>query len=229
MDFNSLVNSRRSIRVFKNEKVPDEIILTALRHATLAPNSSNLQPWKFYYVKSELEKQKLKEYCFNQLAAKTASSLVVVTASTHTWNENREKILAILSGQPVAPPASVLNYYNKVVPFTYNFTLKKKIIYKFKRFFKLNIENTILTKNDLKCWAIKQAALACENLMLSLKAQGVDSCPMEGFYPQKISELLKLHQDEHICMVIAAGFADEKSSLWGPRIRLKEDDVIKIV
>ena len=29
-------------------------------------------------------------------------------------------------------------------------------------------------------WAHKSTALACENLMLSLRAYGYDSCPMEG-------------------------------------------------
>ena len=45
MDFFDLVNKRRSVRKFSNEKVPEEVILKSLRAALLAANSSNLQPW----------------------------------------------------------------------------------------------------------------------------------------------------------------------------------------
>ena len=51
MDYFDLVRKRRSVRKFLNEKVPEEVITKALKAALLAPNSSNLQPWEFYWVK----------------------------------------------------------------------------------------------------------------------------------------------------------------------------------
>jgi nitroreductase len=51
-EFEKLINSRRSVRVFEEDtKIPDDIVHKCLDAALQAPNSSNLQPWEFYWVK----------------------------------------------------------------------------------------------------------------------------------------------------------------------------------
>ena len=72
MEFFELVNKRRSVRKFTNEKVPSEVIRKCLRTAVLAPNSSNLQPWEFYWIRSLEKKEAIVSACFSQNAAKTA-------------------------------------------------------------------------------------------------------------------------------------------------------------
>ena len=57
MDFFEIVKKRRSVRKFTDTTVPDEVINKSLEAALLAANSSNLQPWEFYWVKN---KQKAK-------------------------------------------------------------------------------------------------------------------------------------------------------------------------
>ena len=56
-EFIKVVKSRRSVRVYNDEVVPEDVIHSCLDLALLAPNSSNLQAWKFYWVKSK-EKRK---------------------------------------------------------------------------------------------------------------------------------------------------------------------------
>jgi len=57
-EFEAVVRARRSIRKFKSESVPDEVVNKALDLALVAPNSSNLQQWEYYWVKSpELRKE----------------------------------------------------------------------------------------------------------------------------------------------------------------------------
>ena len=72
MDFFDLIDKRRSVRKFSNESIPEEVITKALEAAVLAANSSNLQPWEFYWVKSRNKKDDLIKACFSQNAAKTA-------------------------------------------------------------------------------------------------------------------------------------------------------------
>jgi len=54
-------------------------------------------------------------------------------------------------------------------------------------------------------WATKTTALACQNLMLALRAAGYDSCAMEGFDEPRAKRLLHLPAEAHIVMVLAAG------------------------
>jgi nitroreductase len=41
--------------------------------------------------------------------------------------------------------------------------------------------------------------------MLSLRAFGFDSCPMEGMDERRIQKLLQLPRSAEVCMVISAG------------------------
>lgn len=50
---------RRSIRSFKPDPVPDEIIEKMLEAARLAPSGSNRQPWRFQLVKDQEIKKKI--------------------------------------------------------------------------------------------------------------------------------------------------------------------------
>ena len=54
-------------------------------------------------------------------------------------------------------------------------------------------------------WATKTTALACQNLMLALRAAGFDSCAMEGFDEPCVKRLLGLPHSARVVMMIAAG------------------------
>ena len=53
MEVSQAIQQRRSIRKFKEEVVPEELLLKILEAATLAPSGKNKQPWKFYVVQGE--------------------------------------------------------------------------------------------------------------------------------------------------------------------------------
>ncbi len=57
MNVGSFVKERRSIRKFRPEPVPEELVQEILREARWAPSWGNTQPWEFYVVTGEsLEK-----------------------------------------------------------------------------------------------------------------------------------------------------------------------------
>jgi F420 biosynthesis protein FbiB-like protein len=47
------ISSRRSIRRFKDNPVPDQVLHTILTAATQAPSAKNRQPWRFVVVSGE--------------------------------------------------------------------------------------------------------------------------------------------------------------------------------
>jgi nitroreductase len=60
------IEQRRSIRKFKSDPVPNEVITALLDAARLAPSGSNAQPWRFKIVKDSETKNKLAEAAYNQ-------------------------------------------------------------------------------------------------------------------------------------------------------------------
>ena len=208
--FEAVVRSRRSTRVYEDFPVPESVMRKCLELATLAPNSSNLQCWEFYWVRDPSKKKELVKNCLGQPAAATAQELIVCVARLDTWKRNSRLLIKSLESKQPPVPASMLHYHKKIVPLAYG----QGPFYLLGPLKKLAIAVLGITrvtprapasKSDMRVWAHKTTALACENLMLSLRAFGLDSCPMEGMDERRIQKLLGLPRAAEVCMVVSAG------------------------
>ena len=91
------IEKRRSIRKFKPDPVPDELINQMLEAARLAPSASNRQPWRFQIIKDPEEKEKVfRETTFGQRHIFEAP-VVIVCGS---------ELLTFVKGHKMAPPGS---------------------------------------------------------------------------------------------------------------------------
>jgi nitroreductase len=64
---------------------------------------------------------------------------------------------------------------------------------------------TLLTRAGVRVTAHKTTALAAATFMLAARAEGFDTCPMEGFDARRASHLLGLQRGEEVSMFIAVG------------------------
>jgi nitroreductase len=231
-EFQKVLDTRRSVRVYKNDDIPDSIIKKCLENALKAPTSSNLQTWEIYWVRSNKNKNDLIEACFSQPAAKTAKELFVFVARPDHWRRNNNMMLDYLKTRN-DPPKSVLNYYGKITKFAYNqgflniFGFFKKLMILILGSFRL-IPREPTSFNDMKVWSQKTTALACQNFMLSMRAYGYDTCPMEGLDSTRVKKILKLPKKAQICMAISAGKRDNKG-VYGKQLRFDKKIFIKEV
>ncbi|MDQ3233747.1 MAG: nitroreductase family protein [Pseudobdellovibrionaceae bacterium] len=221
-----IIRSRRSIRRFTDEVIPPAVMQACLDLALQAPNSSNLQTWEFHWVRTPGLKKALAAACLGQAAATTAGELIVCLARTQTWRRNAKLVEQQLKTDGL-PTRSTLAYYNRLVHWVYTVgPLSVLAPFKYMLFTLLGwfrpIIRSPLTAKDQAIWAIKSAALACENLMLGLRAYGYDSCAMEGFDARRVAKILKLPRDGHIVMVIGAG-RRAKGGVYGPKLRLPRE------
>lgn len=233
MNFFDLVKKRRSVRKFTNDKVPDKVIYKCLEAAILAPNSSNLQPWEFYWIKNKNKKDSIAKACFSQNAAITAQELIVAVSRIDTWKRNKNLIIEDYKKKGKYIPI-INRYYNKLVPILYYHDIfgvsnivKKlfSIFYNLLGFFKPVLRSPIY-KHELFEVVTKSTALACQNLMLGLVAEGFDSCPMEGFDEKKVKKILNLNRNCHVVMILGIGKA-AKDGVYGERYRIEKKLVIK--
>lgn len=232
-EFRKLVEARRSVRKFTAEKIPDHIVDDCLDLAMLAPNSSGLQQWEFYRIKTESVRAKVVTACFSQSAAKTAAELIIVVARRDTWRAHSKQMLAEFAKLPVETPKVAKVYYGKLVPFVYTvgwfniLTPFKWLLNTVMGTFKV-VPRDPISSFGLNTWAVKSTALACENLMLAFRAHGYDTCPMEGFDSWKIKSAVGLPCKSEIVMIIGAGRRDD-GGVYGPRIRFPREQFVKNV
>lgn len=224
MDFFEAVSRRRSIRNYSAEAVPTEVVQKAIDAALLAPNSSNMQTWQIYWVRNTEKKAKLALACMNQGAARTAQELMVFTADAKLWKRNREHLLESIKTNP---RKDLHQYYGKLIPVLYGYRWPAPV--KWLALFVLGFFNPVVREvvsgRDIQEICVKSTALACENFMLAIAAQGFDSCPMEGFDSVRVKKVLNLGCSEKIVMVISVGRRTERG-LWGERYRLPRELVV---
>jgi nitroreductase len=233
-EFNEIVNLRRSNRAFDPEiEVPEAIIQRSLERALLSPNSSNMQLWEFHWIKSKEELKKFVPLCLDQRAAKSAKQMVVFVTRKDKWREraawNLNKIKEKIVGEPTKMQKSGLMYYGKLMPLIYTndpfgiMTLVRRSISFFmglgKPFFRLggSAKQRIVVH--------KSCALAAQTFMLSIAAEGFDSCPLEGFDELRVKKALKLPRAAEINMIVVVGKGTEEG-VWGPRYRVPNEEVI---
>ena len=233
-EFQEIVQLRRSNRSFDaNCDVPGEVIERCLKNAILSPNSSNLQLWEFQWIESESLLQKLIPLCLSQSAAKTAKHMVVFITRKDKWRErakwNYERIKEGIQGKPQKIQKRGLDYYKKLIPIVYMddrlgiFSVLRKSVS-----FVLGIRKPFYRlggRAEQRIVVHKSCALAAQTFMLSVAAEGLHCCPMEGFDKRRVKKLLKLPRGAEINMIVAVGKGTEKG-IWGPRFRVPYNEVV---
>jgi nitroreductase len=232
--FDEIIEKRRSNRRFDpNIPVPNEVIQRSLERAILSPNSSNMQLWEFYWIQSEAEKSKYTAFCLGQSAAKTAQQLVVFVTRRDLWKQrakwNYDKVRAGIEGEPNKLQQRGLDYYSKLMPLAYRsdwfgfFAFVRRTISFvmgfIKPFYRMG------GKADQRVTVHKSCALAAQTFMLSIAAEGFESCPMEGFDAKRVKEALNLPCGAEINMIIGVGKGTPEG-VWGPRNRVPYEEVV---
>ena len=228
-EFDKIVRIRRSVRRYKKTDINDDDVKDSILHASLAPNSSNLQLWEFYHVTSEKLMNRISEACFNQPAARTANQFVVIVTRKDLWNKRRIFNINTIKNKTLnASDKSLKNrdlalkYYKYLIPTIYKefFGLlgyiryiNAMIIGLFRPIYRQ------VTNSDMRVVAHKSSALAAQNFMLSMTSKGYDTCPMEGFDSLRVKRILSLPYSSEINMVISCGIRDD-DGVYGKQIRV---------
>ncbi|RMG26533.1 MAG: nitroreductase family protein [Bacteroidetes bacterium] len=227
---------RRAVRQFAATPLPDEVVHRSVQRAMLAPSSGNMQFWEFYRVKTPAKKEVLAHLCLSQDAALNAAELMVVVVRKDLYRQRARRVLEETLQLAPDPQAAYLQKarlrYGKTYPMYY-FMDPLGIKGIFTRLFlrlKRLTRPGVLTGSacDLRVTAHKNVALAAQTFMLSIAAEGYDSCPMEGFDGPRIRRFLGLPRTAEISMVIALGKADPHAEL-PPRVRLSMEEVYREV
>ena len=233
-EFDKIVRTRRSVRRYKKTDINYDDVKDSIHHASLAPNSSNLQLWEFYHVTSEELMNKISEACFDQPAARTANQFVVIVTRKDLWNKRRIFNINTIKNKTLnASDKSLKNrdlalkYYKYLIPTIYKefFGLlgyiryiNAMIIGLFRPIYRQ------VTNSDMRVVAHKSSALAAQNFMLSMTSKGYDTCPMEGFDSLRVKRILSLPYSSEINMVISCGIRDD-DGVYGKQIRVPFDDI----
>ncbi len=161
---------RYAVKKFDNHKYLSTEKVQILKEAfNLTATSYGLQPIKLLVIQNKELQEKLVVHSWNQQQVVQASHVLVICIDTQLGEKDVE------------------TYFDRVQK-TRN--TPDEIINPFKEYLKDLI--TSKQQEDLFAWAKNQAYLALGNLLTVCANEQIDSCPMEGFLPEKYDEVLGL-------------------------------------
>lgn len=77
MDFYEVIKKRKSVRKYKSDPIPDDVLNRILEAGRIAPSAKNIQPWHFIVVKDPEVKKKVAEASRDQLWMADADIILI--------------------------------------------------------------------------------------------------------------------------------------------------------
>jgi nitroreductase len=165
--FLQLAAERRAKSSFDGSPLPngdlDAILMAGLR----APSSYNLQPWRFFVLRSAEARRKLRIACYNQVKVEEAPVVIAACGDADGWrNGDLEEMLRM--GRDAGLQDRVLQAVREHVP------------------------EYLREHPNISAWLNRQVMLSLTTMMWAAESLGYNTAPMEGFDPEKLRVLLKL-------------------------------------
>ncbi|MFM2178448.1 MAG: hypothetical protein RL015_2546 [Verrucomicrobiota bacterium] len=207
-DILTALNHRYACKVFDPaKKIPADLWQQLEQSLILTPSSFGLQPWKFLIVQDQALREKLVPHAWNQRQVADCSHLIIMTVPKTLGEDyvdaNIARMIEVRGGT-----ADALMGFRKMV---------------------LGFRDGLEAKGGLETWAKLQSYIALGQFMLAASLLGLDTCPMEGFVPEKFDEVLGLEGTGYTTAVLCpVGYrsADDRYAEL-PKVRFEFKDVIE--
>ncbi|MBK5208076.1 MAG: NAD(P)H-dependent oxidoreductase [Flavobacteriaceae bacterium] len=159
-------------------------IETLKKAFNLTPTSFGLQPIKMIVIEDKELQEKFVKYCYFQRMVADASHLLVLCIENDTTTDDINAYFDLEKEIRGTSEAVIANFRNQLIEMYKNKTLEEK-----------------------QLSATYQTYIALGNLMTVCAVEKIDNCPMEGFMPKKIDELLNLpSQNLKSVLLMPVGF-----------------------
>ena len=187
-----------------SKKVSGQDLETILKAIQLSPSSYGLQPYHILVITDADTRKELQPASWNQSQIVDASHMLVFAAKSEFGSELVDDYLENVS---VTRGMDIENLKG------YGDFMKSKL---------LDLPNTVKTS-----WTTRQAYLAAQSAMLAAAELKIDTCPMEGFEPEKYDEILGL-KDKGLTsvVVLTVGYrSDEDETQNYPKVRKSNEEL----
>jgi nitroreductase len=180
-----LIKTRRSVREFKSDPIPREVVLRLVEAASWAPSGSNQQPWRFVAVSNPL--------VIAQMAAAVRDAIKVLSLRMKSVRAREEfaaysRYFTVFEHAPLA----LCVYSESYQP------LIARLLARYGE------EDKDITSTG----SIQSCAAAVQNLLLMAHAMGLGGCWMTGpvIAADAIADILEVDPKWQLICVLALGY-----------------------
>lgn len=190
------------------KKIPADVWAVLEQSLVLSPSSYGLQPWKFFVVETPVVREQLLPHSWNQRQVVDASHLVVFAVKKEMTEADADRLVARTS-QVREVHVETLAGYRKMLAGSLTRT----------------------AADEIDVWMSRQVFIALGVFLTTAAALGVDTCPMEGFVPERYDEVLGLGAKGYASRVVAAaGYrAGDDKAAAAKKVRYETGEVVETI
>lgn len=199
MQFDDVLHARRSVRAFRPDPVPREVVEALLTAASRAPSGTNIQPWKVHVVAGEVRARLEAEVLAHRETEPQDVSAEFPRSSKRkepytTRMRTLGKAMYGLIGIPKGDQAAGWRQWGR------NY-----------QFFDAPVGLIFTIDKDLDSMSFLDIGMFMQTFMLAAKARGLDTCAQGAWnhYWTVTRRVLEVPDDEYIVCGLSLGYADE--------------------
>ena len=194
------IQERRATPHFAPTPVPEEDLKRILHAGLEAPSGYNLQPWRFVVVRDPEQKKRLRQAAMGQPKVEEAPVAIVACGDTQGWkNGDLEAMLKM--GNEHGFPESGNDGARQAV----NGLLGGKA------------GTAAGIDQDINIWVNRHVMIAVTTMVWMAEALGYDTALMEGFFENKVREVLGIPEHVRVVALLAVGHRQGPDKPYGGR------------
>jgi nitroreductase len=197
-EFMRALEFRHACRRFDETKPVSRADLDYILEAgRLAPSSLGIEPWRFIVIEDRALRRHLRAACWNQSQITTASAVIVVLA-----------LKADLTLDSAYPHKMLRRLVSSEGELEEAMRIYRDIAH-----------------GDIASWSVAQCHIAVAEMMTAAAVIGLDSCPMGGFEPEAVAEILHVDRAKYdVALLLAVGYRAEPQP---PKHRLPMEELVE--
>jgi len=183
------VRERRATPHFDPAQPVHEADLAKILDAGLhAPSGYNLQPWRFVVVRDPEQRKRLRAAAMNQPKVEEAPVVIVACGDALGWQHDLDDVMRLAKEHGYGGDAD----HEKA---------KKNV----RGFLGSQPGSAGGIAPDLGVWVNRHVMIALTTIMWMAEALGYDTAPMEGFFEDKVKELLRIPESVRVVALLSIG------------------------
>ncbi|MDP6417240.1 MAG: nitroreductase family protein, partial [Gammaproteobacteria bacterium] len=181
------IQSRRSIRRYASDDVPDKLIGQILEAARLAPSGGNSQPWRFIVVRDEKDRKEICRLRSGQRFVEEAPVTIVCFADLNRYSQEAKK-----------------NKWNELVESGIASELSGTMATR--ECWEKRALSPAMPRDQMILTAISNSFIAIEHLLLMAAALGLGACWLGASEDARLNQLFNLPDNLISVAVITVGY-----------------------
>lgn len=188
-----------------HRKIPSEEWAVLEKSLVLSPSSFGFEPWKFFIVINPEIRTQIRAVAWDQPQITDASYLVIFAAKRGINLSDVDALIERVAKTRNISIGLLEGYKSMASGFINN-----------------------LSPSARDDWAARQVYIAVGQFLTTAAILGIDACPLEGFIPEKVDEILGIKNLGYGSVVLcAAGYrhAEDKYAELA-KVRHKHEDIV---